>query len=85
MSASKLERPEEENGVHVAETNSFRPLDFTVGGSRSKDLRDSCCGDVQGGEGNVRTGGVSMRKGHVLPFVTVPVEGEVGGHTGSSC
>lgn len=38
----------EEKGVHVADMNGFRPFDFTVGGSLSKVLQDSCCGDFQG-------------------------------------
>lgn len=44
--ASKLERPEEEKVVHVAERNSFHPFDFRVGGSRFRVVRESFRGDV---------------------------------------
>lgn len=41
-----MERAEEEKGIHVAERNDFRPFDSTVGGSRSKVVRESCGGDA---------------------------------------
>ena len=46
--ASKLGRPEGGKGGHVLEGNRFRSFDFTVGGSRSKVVRESCGSDVQG-------------------------------------
>ncbi|KAI5193848.1 Extracellular Sulfatase Sulf-1 [Manis pentadactyla] len=48
VSASKLERPKEEKGIHVAQRNGFRPFYLAAGRRLSKAFREGCCGDVQG-------------------------------------
>lgn len=65
--ASKLERPEEGQGVHVSERTGFGSGDFAVGGAVLHWPRTEAAVTSRGPEVSEKEGALSMRSGHVVP------------------